>query len=188
MSFLSNVPRDCAKFFLRRLFCPVWAEMNLVICMLYSDDPDEIKSLGNTLCDVLHDPLDVPEGIARIGGSAGFTTTRSSTVSMSKLLERADYAPYQSKEFSKGKPIIFSEIMIRIFRVRGNWTDSYKKPCHTEEIGLAFQPIVYRRQIYQSALKLSRAGTVLCGSNSPDQCHSALQSKSVPLVISQISC
>ncbi|MEM9669206.1 MAG: EAL domain-containing protein [Pseudomonadota bacterium] len=98
--------------------------------------------LGHVLCESLDTPFDLSEGVARVGASIGFTTRRPEDKSISDLLERADYALYQSKQNGKGKPILFSDQHESDVQKARQIERLLLDADLQREITIAFQPIV----------------------------------------------
>lgn len=105
--------------------------------------PDDTVCLGAALCDQLRQPFQLGDTLARIGGSAGFTTARRTDSSISNLMERADYALYKSKADAKGHATVFSvDDEHQIERTREIKRNLLNDEL-LNELDVVFQPIVY---------------------------------------------
>ena len=111
------------------------------VCLL-GDDRD-LAGIGYDVCAELSRPFKLQDATVCIGGSVGFTSTRSTDSNISQLLERADYALYKSKSESKGRATTFSEDdEYRIERVRVIKRHLLSDQLFAE-LDVVFQPIVF---------------------------------------------
>lgn len=63
---------------------------------------------GETLCDAMRQPFDMPSGPIRLSASAGFAASRPGD-SAHSLYDRADYATSAAKREARGGAVVFSE-------------------------------------------------------------------------------
>ncbi|MGA9658769.1 MAG: EAL domain-containing protein [Asticcacaulis sp.] len=132
-------------------------------------DADTLNAFGTRLCDALRDVYFLSGITANISGSVGIVHCDSTDLSVSQLLERADYALYFAKQNLRGAPVVFTdahEIEMRDF----NLVDQTLRTSDLQsELSIMFQPqvdVVENRTVSFEAL--ARWNSARLGSVRPD--------------------
>ena len=68
----------------------------------------ELQAFGTALCDALRETYLLGGVAANISASVGFVRSQGEGLTVSQLLERADYALYFAKQNLRGAPVIFT--------------------------------------------------------------------------------
>jgi diguanylate cyclase (GGDEF)-like protein len=103
---------------------------------------DDVTHRGTEICRVLRLPYHLPDMTARLSASIGFAVSRGGVEGVDVLFERADYALYNAKQNSRGKPVIFSTDH-EIERRRSGLIEQALAQADLErELSLDFQPII----------------------------------------------
>ena len=103
---------------------------------------EDITHRGAEICRVLRLPYHLPDMTARLSASIGFAVSRDSIERFDVLFERADYALYNAKQNSRGKPVIFSTDHEIEWRRSGLIEQALAQADLESELSLDFQPIV----------------------------------------------
>lgn len=131
-------------------------------------DEATLASLGQRLCDVIADPINVGSGVVQVTGSLGIAIYPEVGTSGQDLYERADYALYAAKRFQRAGVVIFNNAQAETLD-RQKWVEEVFLAADLDaEMHLAFQPIfevTTRRPVGFEAL--ARWNSAVLGAVSP---------------------
>jgi diguanylate cyclase (GGDEF)-like protein len=105
-------------------------------------EPQDLRDIGATICDMLRAPYAWPGATARLSASLGFAIYPDAGLSPAQLFERADYALYFAKEHRRGGTTIFSAEHEKQIRELGKLEQALRQADLESEMSLHFQPII----------------------------------------------
>jgi diguanylate cyclase (GGDEF)-like protein len=116
-------------------------EFALIISNVESDEA--ILAFGQSLCDALRTPFQLPEASVQIAGSIGFAVYPQLAQTPVELFERADYALYDGKRGDRrGRATLFSAEHVAAISRDARIEQALKMADLEQELTVFFQPIV----------------------------------------------
>ena len=107
------------------------------------DKDDAILATGQSLCEALRTPFELPEAPVQIAGTIGFAVYPQLAQSPVELFERADYALYDGKRGDRrGRATLFSAEHVAAISRDARIEQALKMADLDKELEVVFQPIV----------------------------------------------
>jgi diguanylate cyclase (GGDEF)-like protein len=104
-------------------------------------DSDDLMLVGQSLCDVIADPINVGSGVVQVTGSLGIAIYPDVGSSGQDLYERADYALYAAKRFQRAGVVIFNSDQAESLDRQKRVEEVLLAADLKTELSMAFQPI-----------------------------------------------
>ena len=101
---------------------------------------EELDAFGHHLCDTLRDTYNLGGVNATIAGSVGFVRGGADSLSISQVLERADYALYFAKQNLRGSAVVFTERHEAEMRDFSLVDQTLRSSDLDKELSIVFQP------------------------------------------------
>ncbi len=113
-------------------------------------DPGDIHIVARRLLDALAKPYQLGVHEVHSTASVGIVCGTSAYTNADEVLRDADTAMYEAKRAGKARYVVFDESMRRCIQRRLKLENDLRKAIGTEQLSLAFQPIVSlaHREIY----------------------------------------
>lgn len=130
----------------------------------------EVESMGNRLIEEISRPYDMQPLQLLIGGTIGFAQFPAMGTTARQIYEKADFALYHGKQFTRGHTVVFTEDQDQDMRDSLSLERALREASLAEELYLHFQPqFDLRRQKVVSFEALARWQSPILGSVRPDR-------------------
>lgn len=103
---------------------------------------EEARQTGETVCDALREPFDLPGAIVQASGSAGIAVFPDTATTPEELFDDADYALYHGKRFQRGQCTLFDGALDAEVHRDALIEQMLKQADLERELDLFFQPII----------------------------------------------
>ena len=112
----------------------------IILCRNVMNE-EELVALGNKICCSIREPYDLDGNVVKISTSLGWCCFPKNGNTVTDILNKSDYALYQSKKMNKGLPVIFSNEHEQSILRQSNLCYHLEKADVEEELYVNFQPI-----------------------------------------------
>ena len=106
----------------------------------------ELAARGQSLCETLTHPVNLPSARVQVSSSIGFARNSADVPSPTELMNRADFALYQSKRMNRGAATVFSDAHKEMIHRESLIEQTLRGADLDKELTVAFQPIVDIRE------------------------------------------
>jgi diguanylate cyclase (GGDEF)-like protein len=133
-------------------------------------EPEQIEAIGKDVIALINEPFDISLLRLSVGASIGFAQFPSTATSSGELYEKADFALYRAKRFSRGQSVIFNTGEERQMKENSTLERALREADLERELRLVFQPQVnIVHNTVRSFEALARWESPVLGSVRPDK-------------------
>ncbi len=133
-------------------------------------DAAEVEKFGNSLIEAISRPYDMQPLQLSLGGTIGFAQFPAMGESTRQIYEKADFALYRGKQFSRGQTVIFTLDQDQEMRESLSLERALREANLEQELYLLFQPqFDLKRQKVVSFEALARWQSPTLGLVAPDR-------------------
>ncbi|MCW1430741.1 putative bifunctional diguanylate cyclase/phosphodiesterase [Novosphingobium sp. JCM 18896] len=139
-------------------------------------DAQEAVVRGQQFCDIVKEPVPLPEATVVVGCSLGLATYPDAGQTAQGLFDCADFALYHAKEQRRGACVVFSSELEELIRSEQAVDSAFQAADLDRELSVVFQPIFATREIQLVGVEaLARWESPQVGTVPPEQLIAAAE-------------